>query len=146
MKQNYYVWQCYTPSSPLSYVSVALVYTHVAIQQIAALILAIKIRKVKIKTLNDSKYVVALVYISSMTVAIMALMTFSLGAYLNLSNVVYNGGFLFASTMFLLLLFVPKVSVFSVYVHIRKECHVTSVYICYTQSHSCCTHTHILLT
>ena len=78
---------------------------------VVALILAIKTWKVKIKTLNDSKYVAALVYISSVIVAVLALLSFAFGVYLNLTAVVYNGGILLITTIFLLLLFVPKVSV-----------------------------------
>eukprot|EP00731_Ephydatia_muelleri_P031750 Em0023g257a len=75
---------------------------------VVALILAIKTWKVKIKTLNDSKYVAALVYISSVIVAVLALLSFAFGVYLNLTAVVYNGGILLITTIFLLLLFVPK--------------------------------------
>lgn len=86
-------------------------YAYLALLQAVALILAIKTRKVKIRTLNDSKYVAALIYISSITLAVLALLTFALGVYLNLTAAVYNGGLLFVTTAFLLLLFVPKVSV-----------------------------------
>ena len=111
MKQSYYVWQCYPLAFSLSYFSLIMIYVYLALLQVVALILAIKTRKVKIKTLNDSKYVAALVYISSVIVAVLALLSFAFGVYLNLTAVVYNGGILLITTIFLLLLFVPKVSV-----------------------------------
>ena len=123
MRQDYYVWQCYASSFSLSYLSIVLIYTHLAILLIIALILAIKTRKVKIKTLNDSSQVAALIYISSITLGVLALTNF-LPVNLNLIAAMYNGGILFVATIYLLLLFVPKVSV---YVHSCKKCHVTCV-------------------
>ena len=123
VRQDYYVWQCYASSFSLSYLSIVLIYTHLAILLIIALILAIKTRKVKIKTLNDSSQVAALIYISSIILGVLALTNF-LPVNLNLIAAMYNGGILFVATICLLLLFVPKVSV---YVHSCKKCHVTCV-------------------
>ena len=112
MKQSYYVWQCYDSESPLSYTSAIMMYVYLALLQVVGLILAIKTRNVKIKTLNDAKYVAILIYISSIVLPVMLMLNFAFSvAYLNLSALLYNGGIHFVITAFLLLLFVPKVSV-----------------------------------
>ena len=73
------------------------------------LILAFQTRKVKIPILNDSKFVAALVYISSVVFVALALVTFLLRDYINISNGTFSGGIMLLATIFLILMFVPKV-------------------------------------
>ena len=63
----------------------------------------------KIPILNDSKYVTALVYISSVVFVSLVLVTFLLQEYINTSNGIFSGGIMLLATIFLILMFVPKV-------------------------------------
>ncbi len=77
--------------------------------QVAAVILAFKTRKVKIKVLNDSKYVAAIIYITSMVVVALIVITFALDSYIVVTEVLFSGGLILATTTFLGFIFIPKV-------------------------------------
>ena len=62
----------------------------------------------KVKVLNDSKYIIALIYISSIVLVLIAIIRFTLGSLINATEVFYSGGLLVATTAFLSLIFVPK--------------------------------------
>ena len=74
------------------------------------IILAFQTRKVKIHILNDSKSVTALIYISSIVLVVIILITFILWGYLNISAAIFYGGIIVLATFFLILIFIPKVS------------------------------------
>ena len=80
--------------------------------QVAAVILAFKTRKVKIKALNDSKYVAAIIYITS-TVIVARIIAFALDYYIITTEVLFSGGLMLATTVFLGFIFIPKVSVYN---------------------------------
>ena len=109
---NYYVWQCYDQKSSASFIWLFVIFVYLAALQIVGLVLAFQTRKVKVKVLNDSKYVAALVYISSIVLVVLALVTFTLGAYINVRELMFSGGVMVATTMLLVLIFVPKVRLF----------------------------------
>lgn len=78
--------------------------------QIVGIILAIQTRKVKVKVLNDSKYIAALIYISTIVWITAGVVTFVLPwNTINITEVVFSGGLLIANTAFLILTFIPKV-------------------------------------
>ena len=108
MRQKNYVWVCYQPGSPAFYCDL-LIFLYLGVLQIVGLILAFQTRKVKIPILNDSKFVAALVYISSVVFVALALVTFLLRDYINISNGTFSGGIMLLATIFLILMFVPKV-------------------------------------
>ena len=56
------------------------------------IILAFQTRKVKINVLNDSKVVTMLIYISSIVLVVIVLVTFILRNYINVSAAVHSGG------------------------------------------------------
>ena len=72
--------------------------------------MAFQTRKVKINVLNDSKVVTMLIYISSIVLVVIVLVTFILRNYINVSAAVHSGGVIVLATVFLILIFVPKVS------------------------------------
>ena len=78
--------------------------------QVAAIVLAIQTRRVKVKVLNDSKYIIALIYISSVVLLLLIVVTFSLGVLNNVNEVLVSGAFLISATAFLSLIFIPKVN------------------------------------
>ena len=102
-----YVWiYCYT--SDTLYWWLAL-YFYLAILQVSALVLAFKTRHVEIKVLNDSKETYAIVYITSVIVAELLIVTIALSEYNNIFTCFYYGGILIAATVILSLVYVPKV-------------------------------------
>ena len=86
------------------------VYIYLILLQLLGLVLAFLTRKVKLEGLRDSKYIAAIVYISSITVVVMILVTFSLESYVNVGTGIFVFGILALTTLFLILIFVPKVS------------------------------------
>ena len=107
---NFY-WQCYGGNDNAPFIWLALIFAYLAILQIVGIVLALQTRKVKIKALNDAKVIAALIYISSIVLVILAVVTFALGDYINTNEALFTGGILVAATMFLVLIFVPKVHV-----------------------------------
>ncbi len=101
------VYYCISDTIQTIYVAVTLVY--LAILQIIGIILAIQTRKVKIKLLNDSKYIAAVIYISSISLVLIAIVTIVPGIYINLIEAIFSGSLLVATTFSLGLIFIPKV-------------------------------------
>lgn len=75
-----------------------------------AVILAFSIRKVKIKGLNDSKEISAIVYITSIILVLTIVMTLALRDFINVSGAVNAVGYSTAATVVLGFIFIPKVS------------------------------------
>ena len=71
--------------------------------------LAFQTRKVKVKILNDSKWIAAIIYSSSLCVVIIILSEFTLVGLPNTSTTLLNATVLIATTMILTMVFVPKV-------------------------------------
>ena len=109
MRIEFKVWQCTAGSDDNSSRVIAAVFFYLILLQVASIVLAIQTRRVKIKVLNDSKYIVALIYISSITVLVIAVVQFALGALININELLVSGVFLIATTSFLSLTFIPKV-------------------------------------
>ena len=72
-------------------------------------VLAFSIRKVKIKGLNDSKEISIILYITSIILVIVIVITLALGDYINVSGSIFSLGISTASTVVLGFIFVPKV-------------------------------------
>ena len=106
--ENYCVWQCYESLTPPFYLDV-MIFIYLAVLEIVGIVLAFQTRKVKIPILNDSKFVAALIYISSLILIVLLLITFVVSGYLNTISGVFYGGILILASCFLGLIFVPKV-------------------------------------
>ena len=106
---QYVAYGCYTKGNIPQYTWVGLTHAYEALLLIIGIIFAIKTRKVKIKLLNDSKYVAGQIYVSAIALFLLVILTFTLDGYQNISEAVVSGGILLASTVFLALAFVPKV-------------------------------------
>lgn len=78
--------------------------------QIIALIFAFSIRKIKIKGLDDAKYIAFAVYVTSLVTAIVIVITYTLDTYVNLFAGVFCAGFFIGTTTILFLVFLPPVS------------------------------------
>ena len=66
-------------------------------------------RKVKIKALNDSKFVAAIIYVTSIVLMLVIVVTFALYNYRNIAELVFNGALMLGTVAVLCLIFVPKV-------------------------------------
>ena len=80
IREEYSVWRCYEIGSPPFYCDL-LISIYLALLQIVGIVLAFQTRKVKIRVLSDSKFVAALVYISSIVLVVIVLTTFILRSY-----------------------------------------------------------------
>ena len=108
MNEHYSFYTCNrVPNSRL--VTVISLHAIVTILLGCALFMAFKTRKVKVKNLNDAKYITAIVYISSLVNIINLVVTFSLGNRVNSSPAVLSGLNMATITSVLLLVFLPKV-------------------------------------
>ena len=100
------VWQCSVDR--LADLVAIIIFAYLGLLQVVGIILAIQTRKVKVKVLNDSKYIAALIYISSIVLIVIVIINFTVGGYINVAEVFYSGGLLLATTAFLGLTFIPK--------------------------------------
>ena len=84
-------------------------YAYKGLLQILAMFMAFHTRKVKIKALNDSKEIAVIIYINSITLSLLALVEFVLNIYHEVYAVLFGLALLVGATLFLTLLFTPKV-------------------------------------
>ena len=77
--------------------------------QIIALLLAFSIRKVKIKGVDDAKYIGAAIYVTSIVLAVIVVATYTLKDVINGFTALFCTGFLVGTTVILLLVFLPLV-------------------------------------
>lgn len=99
---------CYGASSP-SFFWQIFIFTYLVILQIIGIVLAFQTRKVKIPGLRDSKFVAAIIYISSIILVVIALVTFTLRTYINIGTGIVTAGIFSLTTTFLAMIFIPKV-------------------------------------
>ena len=89
-----------------------ILYGYKMLLQILALVLAFAIRKVKIKGLDDAKYVGATIYVTSIVLAITILATYSLKGVINGFAALFCTGLLAGTSVILALVFGPQVQNF----------------------------------
>ena len=112
VREEYVIWVCYEASSP-TYFWQIFIYAYLVVLQIVGIVLAFQTRKVKLQGLRDSKFIASIVYISSIVLVILALVTFGLRTYINIGTGIFVAGIFILTTITLALLFVPKVTVFT---------------------------------
>ena len=94
---KYYLYVCESSGQVVVY---AVLYGYKGLLQSVALLLAFRIRKVKVKGLDDSMYIAASIYVTSIVLAVIIVSTYTLRDYVNVGTSVILG-----------LVFVPRVSV-----------------------------------
>lgn len=104
----YYIYLCSTRSW-IRTLSLGLLAVYKCALQICALYLAFKTRKVKIKGLNETKYITALVYILTLIVILTLILTFALTHYVNIYAAAQSIGNATTASFILGLTFIPKV-------------------------------------
>ena len=115
IKEISVISRCHSSTEPYW---LAVLFGYKIIIQITGIIFAFLIRKVKIKGLNDSKEVSAILYITSVILAVILVVNFVLGDYIDVDGFVYGFGVATAVTIVLLFTFVPKVSTRSIVYHL----------------------------
>lgn len=84
-------------------------FFYILATQIVSVYLAFRTRKVKIKVLNDAKYLAFIIYSSSVILTVMTIGVIALRNFLNADAAVYSTCILLFTTLVLVLLFIPKV-------------------------------------
>ena len=99
-------------------------YDIIHLLQVVGIVFAIQTRKVKVKVLNDAKWIAAIIYSSSLCVIVIILSKFTLTGYLNTETALINTVVLLATTIFLALAFVPKVLLMLI-IYAQKNIHTS---------------------
>ena len=84
--------------------------------------LAVKIRNVKIKAVNDAKEIVVIVYFSTIAIVESFLLGLVLQDYNNVSEALSLGHVLLAASAAVGLIFIPKVQIQFISIHAQKTC------------------------
>ena len=88
---------------------------YILLMQLIALWFAFQIRKVKVSGLNDSKATAAIVYLSSISAVVGAVSLYGIREYVNVYPLVYNSTILVSISVLVSLVFIPKVSHYTVH-------------------------------
>lgn len=92
--------------------------------------LAFKTRKVKIKALNDAKYIAVIIYVTTAIVVVMIVCAVLLSDHLNADGAVFGGLFYIFTTIVLSVLFIPKVFTSHLACHLwSMACHVIIIFL-----------------
>ena len=92
-------------------VAVGVAFVYKGLLQLAAFVLAIHTQRVKVKGLNDAKYIIAAVYASSIGLILATLTHFFAIENENLHAALFAASTFFSSTAILGLIFIPKVHI-----------------------------------
>ena len=103
---RYYIYVCDSRSRDIF---LGILYGYKALLQIIAMIFAFSIRKVKVKGLNDTKFIVAIVYVTSIATATIIVAAYTLNTRINGYAALFSSAIVIGTTTTLGLVFVPKV-------------------------------------
>lgn len=106
---NFCIFECYGDSSTLPLVWTGISFGYLVVLQVAAFVLAVLTRKVSIEVLNDWKWMVIIIYTTSAVLLVLGVITFALTSYAIVTETLFSGGLMLATTVFLVFQFVPKV-------------------------------------
>ena len=87
----------------------AVLFGYKGLLQALALLLAFRTRNVKVKGLDDSVYIAASIYVTSVVLAVIIVSTYTLMDYVNTYPAVVGMGLLLGTTAILGLVFIPRV-------------------------------------
>ena len=97
---------------PRDLIWIIVLYLYILLTQLVAVFLAIKTRKVEIKILNDAKYIVMIIYLTSVIIFIMIVCAVLLSNFLNADGAVFGGLIYIFITTVLGVFFIPKVCLY----------------------------------
>ena len=104
-KTDYYIYLC---DSRERDIWLGVVYGYKALLQVGAIFLAFGTRKVSIKGLNDSQYIAAAIYVTSLFLTVIIVLSITVNDFVNLYAGLIGGGILITTTAILGLVFIPK--------------------------------------
>ena len=110
VRDEYHQYFLYVCESDRQVVVYAVLFGYKGVLQVFALLLAFRTRNVKIKGLDDSRYIAASVYVTSIVLTVIIVSTYTLGHYVNAYPAVVGMGLLLGTTTILGLVFIPRVS------------------------------------
>ena len=87
----------------------ATIYGCFGFLQVCALYFAFQTRKVKVKGINDAKYIAVIVYITTIILVITLVTSFALTSYVNIFASINSIGIWVTATVILAVMFIPKV-------------------------------------
>ena len=91
-------------------VATYVLFGYLTILHIGALYMSYRTRKVKVKGLDDSKHIAAIVYVTSVLLVLAAVFVTTLTTFINVYAVLFSTVLFTESTVMLSLVFVPKVN------------------------------------
>ena len=89
----------------------AVLFGYKGVLQVLALLLAFRTRNVKVKGLDDSVYIAASVYVTSIVLTVIIVSTYTLRDYVNAYPAVVGMGLFLGTTTILGLVFIPRVRI-----------------------------------
>ena len=107
---KYFLYVCESEGQVVLY---AVLFGYKGLLQVLALLLAFRTRNVKVKGLDDSVYIAASVYVTSIVLAVIIVSTYTLTDYVNTYPAVVGMGLLLGTTMILGLVFIPRVGFYA---------------------------------
>ena len=100
---------------------IAVLYGYKGVLQLIALLLAFRTRNINVKGLDDAKYIISTVYITTIGIVVIAMTFYVLRDFLNVYTATVSLTLFLVTTVILGLIFVPKVK-------FNKKC--SSYYTC----------------
>ena len=102
---------CYDAvNRPLSGAWLTLTFAYLLTIALIGVFLALRIRKVKFKALKNSRYIVAVIYVSFIALIVICVSVFALGNLPNIIELLISGSLMVITAVFLAMVFIPKVS------------------------------------
>lgn len=105
--ENFFIINCFSTGS---FIWQLTLYLYLGLLQACALVLAFRTRKVKISVLKETKEMTIIVCVCTFVALETIVFGFLLRNYNNVQEIFFNTGVIIVTTTFLILLYVPKVS------------------------------------
>ena len=107
IRTEYCFYFCQSQSDPRIWL--VILFGFKAILRIVAIPLAFATRKIKVKGLNDAKFIGGIIYITSIVIVVIIISFIVLPKHLNALAAIYSVGYMVDATVILGLIFIPKV-------------------------------------
>ena len=101
---------CYNPARTAANIWFIVTSGYFALLQFIGIVLALRLYKVNLKALENSRYIIAAIYISTISLLIIVVSVFTFQNLHNVIEVLFSGTMMVSTTVFLSMVFIPKVS------------------------------------
>lgn len=99
----------YLLDSPVQKIFIAILFGYKGVLQLIALLLAFRTRNINVKGLDDAKYIISTVYITTIGIVVITMTFFVLREFLIVYTAIISLTIFFATAVILGLVFIPKV-------------------------------------